>query len=93
MFAARAVDGQLLLALTNLHPDREAPLDIDIDDDTLRWVTAETLSAPAVDSVNPFEAPETVAPRALPAKRVGSQLQLVLPARSVSVIRLSSVAP
>ena len=33
--AARAVDGQVLLALTNLHPDREAPLDIEIDDETL----------------------------------------------------------
>ena len=90
--AARAVDGQVLLALTNLHPDREASLDIEIDDETLRWVAAETLSAPAVDSVNTFEAPDTVAPRALPAKRDGTRLQLVLPPRSVSMIRLSSVA-
>ncbi|MCB1642160.1 MAG: alpha-N-arabinofuranosidase [Xanthomonadales bacterium] len=91
--AARAVDGQLLLALTNLHPAREAPLDVEIDDDSQHRVTAETLSAPAIDSVNSFEAPDTVIPRALAVTLDGTRLQVVLPPRSVSVIRLDQNAP
>lgn len=88
--AARAVDGRVLLAFTNLHPSREVRLDIAIDDASLRRVSAETLTAAKVDSVNTFDAPTTVTPKPLTAKLADGRLRLNVPARSVSVVTLAN---
>ena len=86
--AARAADGRLLLAFTHLHPGKDLSLDIAIDDASLRRVSAETLSAARVDSVNTFESPDAVAPKPLSAKLGDGRLRVTLPAKSVSVVVL-----
>ncbi|MGD9582944.1 MAG: alpha-L-arabinofuranosidase C-terminal domain-containing protein [Lysobacterales bacterium] len=86
--AARAVDGRVLLAFSNLHPSREVKLDIAIDDAALRRVSPETLTVAKVDSVNTFDAPTTVTPKPLTAKLADGRLRVTLPARSVRVVGL-----
>jgi alpha-N-arabinofuranosidase len=44
------------------------------------------MAAPAVDSVNTFEAPKTVSPKPVTARIEGGQLMLTLDPRSVTVI-------
>jgi alpha-N-arabinofuranosidase len=46
------------------------------------------LTAPRVDSVNTFEAPNTVVPKPIPVKVRGSRLALKLEPKSVTVISL-----
>ena len=46
----------------------------------------ETLTAAAVDAVNTFEAPRTVAPKPFSAKVQGDRLTLTLAPKSVTVI-------
>ena len=52
-------------------------------------VRGETLAAPKIDSVNTFEAPNTVAPKAFTAKRTGGAMTLELAPASVTVVALS----
>jgi alpha-N-arabinofuranosidase len=51
-----------------------------------RSASGETLTAPKVDSVNTFEAPETVAPRPAAVTVAGGKVSLSLPPRSVTVV-------
>ncbi len=53
--------------------------------ETLR---GETLAAPKIDSVNTFEAPNTVAPKSVTAKRTGGVMTLELAPASVTVVSL-----
>ena len=46
----------------------------------------ETLTAAAVDAVNTFEAPRTVAPKPISAKVQGDRLTLTLAPKSVTVL-------
>jgi alpha-L-arabinofuranosidase len=46
------------------------------------------LSAPRIDSVNTFEAPQTVAPKAISARASGGKLLLKLAPQSVTVVSL-----
>ena len=48
----------------------------------------ETLAAPKIDSVNTFEAPNTVVPKPVTAKRTGGALTLELGPASVTVVSL-----
>ena len=50
--------------------------------------TGETLTAPAVDSVNTFAAPKTVAPKPVTARVQGDQLTLTLEPKSVTVLSI-----
>ena len=53
---------------------------------TAKSAAGETLTAPKVDSVNTFDAPNTVVPKPVSAKLQGSQLTLKLEPKSVTVI-------
>jgi alpha-N-arabinofuranosidase len=48
--------------------------------------SGEMLTAPAVDSVNTFDAPTTVAPKPVTAKIQGDGLTLTLEPKSVTVL-------
>ena len=55
------------------------------------WLLAaagQTLSAPKVDSVNTFDAPNTVAPKAVSAKVEGGKLTITVAPASVTVLGL-----
>jgi alpha-L-arabinofuranosidase len=86
--AAKDAQGRLLLAFTNVDPSRPAPIDVAIDG-SFASVTGETLTAAKVDSINTFEAPDTVTPKLLPATIESGRLKVTLEPKSVSVLVLA----
>jgi alpha-N-arabinofuranosidase len=84
--AARARDGVLWLALTNLDPSGTVRVDAGVAGMNARSATAETLAAPRVDSINTFEAPATVTPKPLRTTVAAGRVVLELPPASVSVV-------
>ncbi len=53
---------------------------------TPKSAAGEILTAPKVDGVNTFEAPDTVAPKPISAKVHGGAVALTLEPRSVTVL-------
>ena len=51
--------------------------------------TGETLTAPKVDSINTFEAPDTVTPKPLTATMEAGRLKVTVEPKSVSVLVLT----
>ena len=84
--AARDASGTLWLSLTNVDPGRPAEIATTLTGITPRSASGETLTASAVDSVNTFEAPNTVTPKPIPVKIDGNRLLVTLPPKSVTVI-------
>ena len=86
--AARDTAGRLWLAVTNLDPNRPVEVERGLAGVTPRAAAGETLTAAAVDSVNTFAAPATVAPKPLTAKVAGRRLTLTLAPKSVTVVAI-----
>lgn len=86
--AARGGDGRLWMAVTNVDPSRPLEIDVALEGGAFRSAAGETLTAARVDSVNSFDAPQTVAPRALQTVVERGRLRATLPPKSVSVIEL-----
>ena len=84
--AARDEAGKLWLAVTNLDPNRSVTVEASLAGVTPRTAAGQTLTAPRVDSVNTFEAPNTVVPKPIAAKISGATLSLTLEPKSVTVI-------
>ena len=84
--AAKDATGKLWLAITNLDPNQAADVEINLVGLTPKSATGETLTAPKVDSINTFDAPNTVVPKPVTAKIQAGKLALKLEAKSVSVI-------
>ena len=87
--AAKDSQGRLIVAVTNVDPTRAVTIDASVAGMAVRSASAETLTAPRVDSVNTFEAPATVAPKPLTAAVDRGRLRVTLEPKSVSVIVLS----
>ncbi|MCW3834711.1 alpha-N-arabinofuranosidase [Sphingomonas canadensis] len=88
--AARGADGKLWLAAVNLDPNRAAPLRLEIPGVRVRSAAGEVLTAPKVNSLNSFDAPDSVAPRPIAGKAQGGGVTIELPAKSVTVLALES---
>jgi alpha-L-arabinofuranosidase len=86
--AAKDGAGVLWLAVTNIDPTRSVDISARLAGISPRAVTGETLTAAAVDSVNTFEAPATVAPKTVSAKVQGDQLTVTLEPKSVTVLAI-----
>jgi len=86
--AAKDSAGKLWLAITNLDPNQPAEVDVRLSGMTARSASGELLTAPKVDSVNTFEAPNTVVPRPVTAKAQDGQILLHLDAKSVAVVSI-----
>ena len=84
--AAKDAAGTLWLALANVDPTRPAEIATTLAGFAPRSATGETLTAPAIDSVNTFEAPTTVVPKPAQVKVEGNRLLLTLAPKSVTVI-------
>jgi alpha-N-arabinofuranosidase len=84
--AAKDASGTLWLALTNLDPTRPADIATRLTGISAKSVAGETLTAPAVDSVNTFDAPKTVTPKPLSAQLKGDSLAVTLEPKSVTVL-------
>jgi alpha-N-arabinofuranosidase len=90
--AARDASGQLWLALTNIDPDRPAQIVVDVAGAgaTVRSATGQVLTGDRVDSVNRFDAPDVVSPKAITAKAQNGRLLFELPPRSVTMVALQT---
>ncbi|MDR3738499.1 MAG: alpha-L-arabinofuranosidase C-terminal domain-containing protein [Terracidiphilus sp.] len=86
--AAKDASGKLWLAITNIDPDKPAEIAATISGITAKSVKGQTLTAPAVDSINTFDKPSTVVPRPIAASLEGGKLTLKVEPKSVTVIAL-----
>jgi alpha-N-arabinofuranosidase len=84
--AAKDASGRLWLAITNVDPNQPADIDAAIAGITAGSASGETLTAPNVDSVNTFDAPSTVTPKAVTATVQNGRVSLHVAAKSVTVI-------
>lgn len=84
--AAKDKAGVLWLALTNVDPNRPLEISLQVAGLTAKTVAGETLTAPAVDSINTFDAPRTVVPKPIAGKVQGDQVTLTLEPKSVTVV-------
>lgn len=86
--AARARDGAVWLALTNIDPNKPAEIDASIGGVQATAAVGEVLTAPDVSSVNSFAQPNVVSPKPFRADANGGKLVLHLPPKSVTVVQL-----
>jgi alpha-N-arabinofuranosidase len=86
--AAKDASGKLWLEVTNLDPNQSVEIEATIAGATGKMAVGETLTAPKVDSVNTFEAPNTVVPKPVSATVQGGKLTLKLEPKSVTVISI-----
>jgi alpha-N-arabinofuranosidase len=86
--AAKDAAGRLWLSVTNLDPNRPVTVEATVAGLAPRSAAGETLTAPKVDSVNTFEAPDSVVPKPIEVKRSGATVTLALEPKSVTVVSI-----
>ncbi|RRN64709.1 alpha-N-arabinofuranosidase [Caulobacter sp. 602-1] len=86
--AARDTQGKLWLAVSNLDPVKSASIRADIAGVKAGSATGQVMTAPRVDSVNTFDAPNAVVPKPYTAKAGAGGLTLEAPPKSIMVVRL-----
>jgi alpha-L-arabinofuranosidase len=84
--AAKDTAGKLWLEITNIDPEQPAEIEISLAGITAKSAVGQTLTAPKVDSVNTFDAPNTVVPKPISAKVEGGKLSAKVAPKSVTVI-------
>lgn len=86
--AARDTQGKLWLAVTNLDPTRPASVLADVAGARATSARGQVLTAPRVDTLNTFAAPNAVMPKPFAAKAGAKGLNLDIPAKSIVVVQL-----
>ncbi len=86
--AARDASGKLWLAITNLDAEKRATIQATLTGTMVKSAAGQTLTAPAVDSINSFDAPTTVAPKPISARIESGKLSLAVEPRSVTVLSI-----
>ena len=86
--AAKDPAGKLWVEITNVDPEQSAEIELDVAGAQIKSAAGETLTAPKVDSVNSFEAPQTVVPKPIAAKAQNGRLSLSVEPKSVTVISI-----
>jgi alpha-N-arabinofuranosidase len=87
--AVKGKDGKVHVGLSNLDPNQSNTVTVKLDGLNAATVTGRILTAPAINSLNSFDAPETVKPVAFTGAQVsGGTLTVTLPAKSVVVLEL-----
>lgn len=84
--AAKDKAGKLWMAITNVDPNQPLEIDASLAGITGKALVGETLTAPKVDSINTFDAPNTVVPKPISARAQNSKLLLTVPPKSVTVV-------
>jgi len=72
--AAKDTNGKLWQETTNLDPNEPVEIEAVLEGITAKSASGETLTAPKVDSVNTFDAANTVTPTPISAKVQGGKL-------------------
>jgi alpha-L-arabinofuranosidase len=88
--AARASDGAIWLALTNIDPNRTAAVTATMPGVSARAAVGEVLTAAHIDAINTFESPNIVSPQPFRVQAEGNDFALRLPPKSVVVVRLET---
>ena len=86
--AARDKAGKVWIAVTNLDAKSPATFSVTLAGVKATKASGQTLSAPKVDSINTFDTPNTVTPKAMSAKVAGGKLTLTVAPASVTVLGL-----
>jgi alpha-N-arabinofuranosidase len=86
--SAKDKAGKLWLAITNVDPNQSAEIELSLVGINAKSAAGETLSASKVDSVNTFDAPNTVVPKPISAKAQDGKLTLKLEPKSVTVVAI-----
>jgi len=86
--AAKDASGKLWLEVTNLDPEESVEIEAELAGIQVKSAAGEMLTAPEVDSVNSFGAPNAVAPKPVAVKAQGGKLALKLEPKSVTVVAL-----
>ena len=86
--AARDKNGKLWVEITNVDPNKAIEIDLKTVGMTAKSAVGETLTAPKVDSINTFEKPGSVVPKAISAKAQNGKLTLNLEPKSVTVVAI-----
>lgn len=84
--AAKDKAGKLWIEITNVDPNEPAEIEVNLAGITAKSAAGETLTAAKVDSVNTFDAPNTVVPKPISVKVQGGKLALKLEPKSVTVV-------
>jgi len=84
--AAKDANGRLWLEVTNVDPNQSVEVQVNVAGMNLKGVSGETLTASKVDSVNTFDAPNAVVPKAISVKASDGKLTLKLEPKSVTVV-------
>jgi alpha-N-arabinofuranosidase len=84
--AAKDKAGKLWLAVTNVDPSQPAEIEVNLTGATAKSASGEMLTAPKVDSINTFDAPNTVVPKSASAKVQGGKITLKVEPKSVTVV-------
>jgi alpha-N-arabinofuranosidase len=86
--AAQDATGKLWLELTNVDPNEFVEIEVNSSGIRANTASGETLTAPRVDSVNTFDAPNTVTPKPITANIQNGKLTIKLEPKSVTVVSL-----
>jgi alpha-N-arabinofuranosidase len=86
--AAKDKSGRFWLAITNIDPNQPIEIEATLNGITGKSASGETLTAPKVDSVNTFDAPNTVVPKSVAVTLQGGKLSLKLEPKSVTVVSI-----
>jgi alpha-L-arabinofuranosidase len=87
--AVRGKDGPIYVGLANLDPNRPTTITARIDGVTAGSVTGQLLTAGAMNALNTFDAPNTVAPATFTGARIDAgTLTVILPAKSVAMLKV-----
>lgn len=85
--ASRDAEGRLHLSIVNLDPVRAAEVNTTLAGVTMKNVTGEILTAPAVNAMNTFDQRDAVKPAPFTGYKLqGSQLSLSIPAKAIVVL-------
>jgi alpha-L-arabinofuranosidase len=86
--AAKDGRGRLWLEITNVDPNQPLEIEANLAGTTAKSAAGETLTAPMVDSINAFDAPNVVMPKPVSAKIQGDKLSMTLEPKSVTVLSI-----
>jgi alpha-N-arabinofuranosidase len=84
--AAKDAAGKLWLEITNVDPNNSVEIETSLNGINAKSARGETLTAPKVDSVNTFDAPNRVTTKPISVKIEGGKVTFKLEPKSVTVI-------
>ena len=86
--AVRAKEGGLWLSLVNIDPSRAATIRVAIPGVRARTARGTMLTAPQVNSINTFAAPDTVTPRDISGRIENGAVAITVPPKSVTMLAI-----